>query len=206
MLLKLYQHDNSQRTVNMLCDVLRDDARGVVAYPSDSGYAIACNALHPRAVERICEIKGILPAKSHFSIVCYDMSEISKYARVDNKTFKLMKHNLPGPFTFILEGLNLLPKVFRSRRTLGIRMPSSPLVMEMLRIAGCPLMTASLPLMDGDAPEYSSDPELVDERWGERVDYVIDGGENAPWSPTTIVDCTGREPEIVRQGAGELLQ
>lgn len=203
MLLKLYPHDNAPRTVKMLGDAL-DDARGVVAYPSDSGYAIACNALRQRAVERICEIKGVDPAKSHFSIVCYDLSEISKYARFDNKTFKLMKHNLPGPFTFILEGSNLLPKVFRSRKTLGIRMPRSPLVMEMLRIVGSPLMTTSLPLMDDD-PEYASNPELVDERWGEHVDYVIDGGENAPSSPTTIVDCTGHEPVIVRQGAGELV-
>lgn len=202
MLVKLYSHDNDPRLLNAVSDKLNQG--GIMIYPTDSGYAIGCNALKQHAIERICDIKGLIPTKSHFSIICYDLSEISKYTHLDNNVFKLIKRNLPGPFTFILEGSNQLPKLFRNRKTIGIRMPDSPIVLELARFLGAPIMTTSLPMSDEESPENVSDPELIDEEWGNRVDVIIDGGI-VNHDITTIVDCTGSSPEIIREGMGEIV-
>lgn len=201
MFAKLYSHDNDPKLLRRITGIL--DNGGIMIYPTDSAYAIGCNALKPRAVDKICELKNTDPAKSLFSVVCYDMSEISRYARFDNRVFKLMKRNLPGAFTFILEGSNLLPKVFRNRKTLGIRMPANPIVLELAKNLEAPIMTSTLPLNDGCELEYTTDPELIRERWCDKVDIIIDGGV-VPHEETTIVDCTGDEIEIVRQGKAGL--
>lgn len=201
MLRKLYVHDNNPEVLQGIVDLFNQG--GVVIYPTDSVYAIGCHALKPNAIERICEIKGINPLKSRFSIICYDLSTISRYARMDNRAFKLMKHNLPGPFTFILEGSNKLPKIFRNRKTIGVRMPDNPIISEIAKILDAPIMTTSLPVVDDDDPEYETTPELIDERFGAKVDLIIDGGIGET-QLSTVVDCTGTDITIIRQGKGVL--
>ncbi|MDR0895406.1 MAG: threonylcarbamoyl-AMP synthase [Prevotellaceae bacterium] len=201
MLLKLYERNNSREDLQRVVDVLNDG--GILIYPTDTRYAIGCHGLKERAIERICRIKGIDPRKNNLSIICYDLSSISEYAKVDNKTFKLMKRNLPGAFTFILNGSNRLPKIFRNRREVGIRMPDNAIIQEIARWLDAPIMTATIPYRNDEEIEYLTDPELIDERLGEQVDLVIDGGIGGT-EASTIVDCTGDEVEIIRQGKGIL--
>ena len=182
-------------------DVLENG--GIIIYPTDTMYAIGCHALKERAVEKICRLKGTDPKKNRLAIICYDLSEISRYARMDNATFKLMKKNLPGPFTFILEGSTKLPKIFRNRKEVGIRMPDHPVIREIAKALGAPIMTASIPYDSEDDPGYATDPGLIDEKWGDMVDMVIDGGEGS-FKTSTVVDCTVADFEIVRQGCGTL--
>jgi tRNA threonylcarbamoyl adenosine modification protein (Sua5/YciO/YrdC/YwlC family) len=199
MLLKLYDKNNSAADLQRVADVLNDG--GIIIYPTDTTYAIGCNALKERAVERICRIKEIDPRRNNLSIICNDLSVVSQYAKLDNDIFKLMKRNLPGPFTFILPTGNRLPKIFRNRREVGIRLPDHPVIREITRWLDAPIMTTSLP-RDAD-DQYLADPELIDEQYGAEVDLVIDGGMGDTL-PSTIVSCTGDEPEIVRQGKGTL--
>jgi tRNA threonylcarbamoyl adenosine modification protein (Sua5/YciO/YrdC/YwlC family) len=201
MLLRLYNQNNSRQDLQQVIDLLNDG--GIIIYPTDTRYAIGCHGLKERAIERICRIKNIDPRKNNLSIICYDLSTISEYAKVDNNTFKLMKRNLPGAFTFILNGSNRLPKIFRNRREVGIRMPDSSIIHEISRLLDAPIMTTSLPYDVHDDIEYITDPELIDEKFGELVDLVIDGGIGGT-DQSTIVDCTGDEIEILRQGKGEL--
>lgn len=201
MLLKLYSKNNNPQDLQQVVDLLNDG--GLLIYPTDTMYAIGCHGLKERAIERICRLKGIDPKKSNLSIICYDLSSISEYAKVDNNTFKLMKRNLPGPFTFILNGTTRLPKIFRNRKEVGIRMPDSPIIQEIARLLDAPIMGTTLPHDEQEEVEYCTDPELIDEKWGDVVELVIDGGIGST-ELSTIVDCTGDEPEIVRQGAGWL--
>ena len=202
MLVKLYEKDNDPAALQKVAEVLEEG--GIVIYPTDTMYAIGCHAMKERAVERICRIKGIDPKKNRLSIICYDLSEISRFARMDNSTFKLMKKNLPGPFTFILEGTSKLPKIFRSRKEVGVRMPGHPVIQEIAKALGAPIMTASIPYNNEEEdPGYASEPELIDEKWGGIVDMVIDGGPGS-MDFSTVVDCTVPDFEIVRQGAGIL--
>ena len=172
-------------------------------YNKNNNPAIGCHGLKERAIERICRLKDIDPKKNNLSIICYDLSSISEYAKVDNATFKLMKRNLPGPFTFILNGTTRLPKIFRNRKEVGIRMPDNPIIREIARLLDAPIMTTTLPHDEDEDIEYVTDPELIDEKWGERVDLVIDGGIGN-MEGSTVVDCTQGEAEIIRQGAGWL--
>lgn len=201
MLLKLYNKNNNPADLQRVVDLLNDG--GLIIYPTDTMYAIGCHGLKERAIERICRLKGIDPKKNNLSIICYDLSSISEYAKVDNATFKLMKHNLPGPFTFILNGTTRLPKIFRNRKEVGIRMPDNPIIQEIARLLDAPIMTTTLPHEEHDDIEYVTDPELIDEKWGDQVDLVIDGGIGGT-EGSTVVDCTQGEAEIVRQGAGWL--
>ena len=201
MLLKLYNKNNNPADLQRVVDLLNDG--GLIIYPTDTMYAIGCHGLKERAVERICRLKDIDPKKNNLSIICYDLSSISEYAKVDNATFKLMKRNLPGPFTFILNGTTRLPKIFRNRKEVGIRMPDNPIIREIARLLDAPIMTTTLPHDEDEDIEYVTDPELIDEKWGERVDLVIDGGIGN-MEGSTVVDCTQGEAEIVRQGAGWL--
>ena len=201
MLLKLYNKNNNPADLQRVVDLLNDG--GLIIYPTDTMYAIGCHGLKDRAIERICRLKGIDPKKNNLSIICYDLSSISEYAKVDNATFKLMKRNLPGPFTFILNGTTRLPKIFRNRKEVGIRMPDNPIIQEIARLLDAPIMTTTLPHEEHDDIEYVTDPELIDEKWGDQVDLVIDGGIGGT-EGSTVVDCTQGEAEIVRQGAGWL--
>lgn len=201
MLLKLYNKNNNPLDLQRVVDILNDG--GIVIYPTDTRYAIGCHGLKERAIEQICRIKGIDPRKNNLSIICYDLSSISEYAKVSNPVFKLMKRNLPGPFTFILNGTNRLPKIFRNRKEVGIRMPDHPVIREIARLLDAPIMTATLPCEDTEEAEYTTDPELIDKKWGNTVDLVIDGGIGTR-EESTVVDCTADTPEIIRQGKGWL--
>lgn len=200
---KLYSKNNPPERLQEIVDTLRDG--GVIVYPTDTTYALGCHALKERAVERVCRIKGIDPLTHPLSVVCYDMSAISEYARISNAVFKVMKRNLPGPFTFILQGKNKLPKIFRSKKEqeIGIRMPDFPLVHELLGLLDAPLMTTSLPADEYDEEEYLTNPELIAEAFGSRVDIVVDAGLGR-LAQSTIVDCKNDEPVVVRQGEGML--
>ena len=196
MLLKLYNRNNSPQVLQRVVDVLQDG--GVIIYPTDTGYALGCHALKERVVERICRLKGLDPRKHRLSIVCYDLSTVSEYAKVDNLTFKLIKRHLPGPFTLILNGTNRLPKVFRNRKEVGIRMPANEIAADIARALEAPLMTSTLPTDDEGAHTH---PELIHEYYSDSVDLVIDGGELEN-KPSTVVDLTGEEPTVTRQGQG----
>ena len=201
MLLKLYNKNNNPADLQRVVDLLNDG--GLIIYPTDTRYAIGCHGLKERAIERICRLKDIDPKKNNLSIICYDLSSISEYAKVDNATFKLMKRNLPGPFTFILNGTTRLPKIFRNRKEVGIRMPDNPIIREIARLLDAPIMTTTLPHDEEEDIEYVTDPELIDEKWGDTVGLVIDGGIGK-MEGSTVVDCTQGGAEIIRQGAGWL--
>ncbi|MCC8187028.1 MAG: threonylcarbamoyl-AMP synthase [Bacteroides sp.] len=201
MLLKLYEKNNDPQDLQQVVDILNDG--GLIIYPTDTMYAIGCHGLKERAIERICRIKNIDPRRSNLSIICYDLSVISEYAKVNNDVFKLIKRNLPGPFTFILNGTTRLPKIFRNRKEVGIRMPDHAVIREIARMLNAPIMTTTLPYDESEDIEYATDPELIEEKFGKTVDLVIDGGMGEI-SCSTVVDCTGEEPEIIRQEKGIL--
>lgn len=201
MLLKLYDKNNDP---NLLARIVRTlEEGGLIIYPTDTMYAIGCHGLKERAIEHICHIKNIDPRKNNLSIICYDLSNISEYAKVSNATFKLMKRNLPGPFTFILPSGNRLPKIFRNRKEVGIRIPDNNIIREICHVLNAPILTTTLPLNEDEDIEYATTPELIEEKFGNEVDLVIDGGIGGIES-STIVDCTANEPEIIRQGTGRL--
>lgn len=175
---------------------------GIVVYPTDTLYGMGCDALNVRAVERICDLKGINPQKSNLSIICNNLSAISEYAKVDTPTFKLMKRNLPGPFTFILPTTSSLPKIYKNKKTVGIRIPDNAIIREIVGMLGNPVLSTSVKDEDEEI-EYTTNPELIHEKWGEIAEIVIDGGIGGI-EPSTVVDCTSDEPLIVRQGKGVL--
>ncbi|EKN19540.1 Sua5/YciO/YrdC/YwlC family protein [Parabacteroides goldsteinii CL02T12C30] len=200
MLIKIYPENPNPREIDKVIDVLRDG--GLVIYPTDTVYAIGCDALNVRAVEKICQMKGINPQKSNLSIICYDLSNLSEYAKVSNSAFKLMKKNLPGPFTFILPTSSELPKIYKNRKEVGIRVPDNNIIRTLVKELGNPILTMSVH-DDDDVIEYSTDPELIHEKYENTVDIVIDGGYGG-FEASTVVDCTTDEFGIVRQGKGIL--
>ena len=202
MLLKLYEENPNQREVDKVIEVLRNG--GIVIYPTDTLYAFGCDAMNVRAVEKICAIKGINPQRNNLSIICYDLSDISEYAKINTATFKLMRKNLPGPFTFILNTTSTLPKIYKNRKTVGIRVPDNNIIRELVTQLGNPILTTSVNVDEDETDEYRTHPELIHEKWADTADIVIDGGHGG-LEPSTIVDCTGNLPEITRQGKGDLL-
>lgn len=176
---------------------------GLVIYPTDTVYAIGCDALNVRAVEKICQLKGVNPQKSNLSIICYDLSNLSEYAKVSNAAFKLMKKNLPGAFTFILPTSSELPKIYKNRKEVGIRVPDNNIIRTLVRELGNPILTMSLHDKD-EIIEYSTDPELIEEKYENLDDIVIDGGYGGT-EASTVINCTTDDFEIIRQGKGELI-
>ena len=201
MLIKLYEKNNNPKDLARIVEVLEEG--GIIIYPTDTMYAMGCHALKERAIERICKFKGIDPRKHNLSIICYDLSNISEYAKVDNNTFKLMKRNLPGPFTFILNTGRRLPKIFKNRKEVGIRVPDHAAIREICQLLDAPILTTTLPLENGEDIEYITTPELIAEKFGGEADIIIDGGIGGV-EPSTVVNCTESEAEIVRQGKGWL--
>lgn len=201
MLVKIYEENPNLREIDKVVRVLREG--GLVIYPTDTVYALGCDALNVRAVERICQIKGVNPQKSNLSIICYDLSNLSEYAKVSNAAFKLMKKHLPGPFTFILPTSSELPKIYKNRKEVGIRVPDNNIVRTIVRELGNPLLTMSVYDREDEEVEYSTDPELIEEKYADQVDLIIDGGYGG-LEPSTVVDCTTDDFEILRQGKGEL--
>lgn len=202
MLLKIYPENPNLKEIDKVVHVLRDG--GLVIYPTDTIYAIGCDALNVRAVEMICKMKNINPQKSNLSIICYDLSNLSEYAKVSNTAFKLMRKNLPGAFTFILPTSSELPKIYKNRKEVGIRVPDNNIIRQIVRELGNPVLTTTIHDEEDDILEYATDPELIFERYEKTVDIVIDGGYGG-LIPSTVVDCTTDDFEIVRQGKGELI-
>ena len=190
-----------ERKIRHLVDALRNG--GVVIYPTDTVYGLGCDIHNTRAVERIARIKGIKPQKNDFSFICYDLSHIADYARVSNGAFKLMKRLLPGPYTFILEASHRVPKILNaSKKTVGIRVPDHAIPRQIVRELGNPIITTSIK-DDDDIQEYPTDPEEIFERFQHQVDIVVDGGFGGN-VPSTIIDATTDDFDVVRQGLGQL--
>ena len=199
-ILKMYTSNINDRFMDEVIETLRDG--GIVIYPTDTLYAIGCDALKNNAIERICKIKGINPQRTNLSIVCSDISQASQYARIDNKAFQLLRENLPGAFTFILPAASTLPKVFKGRKTVGIRVPDNVIACEIAARLGNPILTTSIEW--DDDPEDGCNPQAIALKYEDIVDIVIDGG-SGELTPSTIVDCTdSAAPEIIREGKGEL--
>ena len=201
MLVRIYPENPNPKEIEKVVQFLRDG--GLIVYPTDTIYGLGCDIFNTKAVEKICHFKEIDVKKANLSFICYDLSHISEYAKVDNDTFKLMKKNLPGPFTFILNGNSNLPKLFRNKKTVGIRVPDNNIIRELVKGLGNPILSTSVKDDDDEILEYFTDPELIHERLTNVADVVINGGYGN-LEPSTVVDCTGDEPVIVRQGKGEL--
>ena len=200
MLIKIYEDNPNMNQVRHVAEVLRNG--GVIIFPTDTVYAFGCDIFNQSGVEFIAKLKQKDMRKANLSFICHEMSQVSEYAKMDDNAFKLMKKNLPGPFTFILNGSNRLPKIFKNKKTVGIRIPRNPIALELVRELGNPIMTSSI-FTDDDTTEYITDPELIEEKYGRQVSLVIDGGMGG-LVPSTVVDCTDDEPQIIREGAGEL--
>lgn len=200
MFIKLYNENTNLKDVDRIVSILRDG--GVVIYPTDTLYGIGCDALNVRAVEKICALKGIDPSKSNLSIICNDLSSISEYAKVSNSVFKLMKRNLPGPFTFILPTNSSLPKIYKKRKTVGIRVPDNNIIRMIVVRLGNPVLSTSIK-DESEEIEYTTNPELIHEKWSNFADAVVDGGIGGI-VPSTVVDCFSDEPVIIREGKVEL--
>lgn len=202
MLLKLYPDNPNHREFRKIVDVLKDG--GVIIYPTDTVYAIGCDITNNKAIQKIAQLKGTTPDKGNFSLICSGLSNLAEYAKVDNVTFKMMKKNLPGPFTFILQASNSVPKLFKSKKkTVGIRVPDHYIPLRIVEELGNPIMTTSINDPD-EVIEYTTDPELIQEKYSHKVDIVIDGGFGNN-TASTIVDCTTESFEIIRPGIGDLL-
>ncbi|MDR1602471.1 MAG: threonylcarbamoyl-AMP synthase [Tannerella sp.] len=200
MLVKIYPENPNAKEITKVVKILQDG--GLVIYPTDTLYATGCDALNVHAVEKICRTRGIDPQKCRLSIICANLSNISDYVRVDNAAFKLLKQYLPGPYTFILPAVHgsRLPRPFKNRREIGIRVPDSRIAVELVRCLGNPLLSMSVPY-DENESEYATDPELIYERFRHQVDAVVDGGFGGT-TGSTVVDCTADEIALVRQGKG----
>jgi tRNA threonylcarbamoyl adenosine modification protein (Sua5/YciO/YrdC/YwlC family) len=202
MLLPVHPVNPHPRNFQTVINCLKNG--GIVIYPTDTVYGIGCDIFQSKAVERVCRIKGLDPEKTNFSFICHDLSHLSDFTKpIDTSVYRLMKKNLPGQFTFILDANSKVPKLFKSKRkTVGIRVPDHLICLEIVKELGNPIMTTSIP-MDSEEIEYTTDPELIHERFGHLVDIVIDSGIGKT-ELSTVVDCTAHEVNILRQGAGIL--
>ncbi|MGV7105189.1 L-threonylcarbamoyladenylate synthase [Flavobacterium sp. U410] len=199
--IKIYEDKPSEAAIQRVVDVLRNG--GLVIYPTDTVYGLGCDITNSRALEKIAKIKGIKLEKANFSFVCSDLSNISDYIKqIDTSTFKILKRALPGPYTFILPGNNELPKEFRKKKTVGIRVPANNIAIQIVKMLGNPIVSTSI-YDEDEVLEYSTDPELIFEKWQNKVDMVIDGGYGDNVA-STIIDLSGYEPEIIREGKGSL--
>lgn len=199
MLTKIYEQNPSEKELRKVVDALQSDA--IIIYPTDSVYAFGCSLQSSRAIERLRRMKG--KEAGAFTVIFENLAQIAEYCRVDNAAFRILKRNLPGPFTFVLTALSNVPdKALEKRRTIGVRIPDNAVPRAIVSALGSPLITTSVK-DDDQVVEYTTDPELIHERYGKEVAMVIDGGvgDNVP---TTVVDLTGDEPEILREGKGEL--
>lgn len=201
MLVKIYPENPNPREIKKIVQIL--DNGGLVIYPTDTIYGIGCDITKPKAVARLAQIQGLDMDKAYFSFIFSDVSQISEYTKpLSNPAFKLLKHNVPGPFTFIFEANANIPKQFKTRRkTIGIRIPDNQIIRDIVTELGRPLLSSSVHDTEDEITEYITDPELIHERYGHLVDAVIDGGYGDN-QPSTVIDCTTDEFEIIREGKG----
>ena len=201
MYTRLFEDNPNDREIRKIVDPLKRG--GVIIYPTDTIYAIGCDIYNAKAVQRVSTLRGVRPEKAHFSMICKDLSEVATYARVTNEVFRTMKRCLPGPFTFVLPGTNKLPSLLMmKRKTIGIRVPDNFITRAITTALGSPLLTTSVKGAPGEEEEYITDPELIHEKYEHLVDLVISGGYGKN-VPSTVVDCTGDEITVTRQGLGE---
>ena len=199
--IKIYENNPNEVAIKKVVEVLKNG--GLVIYPTDTVYGLGCDITNSKALERIAKIKGVKLEKANFSFVCSDLSHISDYIKqIDTVTFKILKRALPGPYTFILPGNNNLPKEFKKKTTVGIRVPDNAIALEIVRQLGNPIVSTSIHDED-EVLEYSTDPELIFEKWQYLVNIVIDGGYGDNIG-STIIDLSGFEPVVIREGKGNL--
>jgi len=202
MLIKIYPENPNERAIEQVVDVLKKG--GLIIYPTDTIYGLGCDITNPKAIEKICRIRGIKPEKANFSFICHDLSHISDFIKpIDNTTFRVLKKALPGPFTFIFNANNNVPKLLSSnKKTVGIRVPDNNIARCIVKELGNPILSTSIK-DDDELIEYSTDPELIYEKYQDLVDLVIDGGYGDN-EASTVVDCTNGEFEIIREGKGDI--
>ena len=199
--IKIYPDNPSEKEIAKVVKVLKNG--GLIIYPTDTVYGLGCDITNTKALERIAKIKGIKLEKANFSFICHDLSNLSDYVKqIDTATFKILKRALPGAYTFILPGNNNLPKEFKKKKTVGIRVPDNSIALEIVKQLGNPIVSTSIHDED-DVIEYTTDPELIFEKWQDKVDLVIDGGYGDNHA-STVIDLTGLEPFIIREGKGSL--
>jgi tRNA threonylcarbamoyl adenosine modification protein (Sua5/YciO/YrdC/YwlC family) len=202
MLIRIYNENPNPKHIRQVADLLENG--GIIIYPTDTVYAMGCDILATKSIEKIARLKGLNPKNPELSLIFHDMSQLSEYTIIrDNNIFKLLKRNLPGPFTFIVQANNQIPKLFKNKKkTVGIRIPDNNIVLELVRELGRPIITTSIHDPD-ELIEYTTDPELIYEKYRDFTDIVIDGGFGKN-EASTIIDCTGDEIVVVRQGLGVL--
>ncbi|MFC4269108.1 MULTISPECIES: L-threonylcarbamoyladenylate synthase [Polaribacter] len=199
--IKIYNENPNAKEIAKVVKVLK--AGGLVIYPTDTVYGLGCDIMNSKALEKIAKIKGIKIEKAKLSFICNDLSHLSDYVKqIDSPTFKILKRALPGPYTFILPGSNNLPKIFKKKKTVGIRIPDNNIIRTLVKELGNPIVSTSI-RDDDDILEYTTDPELIFEKWNNLVDVVIDGGYGGN-EGSTIVDLTDSYPEVIREGKGSL--
>ncbi|MDF0705820.1 L-threonylcarbamoyladenylate synthase [Flagellimonas okinawensis] len=200
-LIKLYEENPNPKQVEKVVNVLKKG--GLVIYPTDTVYGLGCDITNSKALQRLARIKGIKLEKANWSFICADLSNLSDYVRqIDSPTFKILKRTLPGPYTFILPGNNNLPKDFKKKKTVGIRVPDNSIARALVKGLGHPIVSTSI-RDDDDILEYTTDPELIFEKWQNLVDVVVDGGYGDNVA-STVIDLSGDEPEVIREGKGSL--
>jgi tRNA threonylcarbamoyl adenosine modification protein (Sua5/YciO/YrdC/YwlC family) len=202
MLIKIYPENPSEKAIGQVVDILKKG--GVIIYPTDTVYGLGCDITNQKAIERVARIRGVNPDKAHFSFICYDLSHISDYIKpIDNETFRILKKALPGAFTFIFNASKKVPKLLSSnKKTVGIRVPDNDIARAIVKMLGNPIISTSIRDED-EIIEYSTDPELIYEKFKDLVDVVIDGGYGDN-EPSTVIDCTTGEFEVIREGKGDL--
>jgi tRNA threonylcarbamoyl adenosine modification protein (Sua5/YciO/YrdC/YwlC family) len=199
--IKIYNKNPNPKEIDKAVKVLKNG--GLVIYPTDTVYGLGCDITNTKALEKIARIKGVKLAKANFSFICYDLSNLSAYVKqIDTPTYKILKRALPGAYTFILNGNNNLPKAFKNKKTVGIRVPDNNIVREIVKELGNPIVSTSI-YDEDDVIEYTTDPELIYEKWKDTVDLVIDGGYGDNLA-STVIDLTQDEIQIIREGKGDL--
>jgi tRNA threonylcarbamoyl adenosine modification protein (Sua5/YciO/YrdC/YwlC family) len=199
MLLHLHPDNPQPRNIKTIVECLLDG--GVIIYPTDTIYGLGCDIFQHKAVERICQIKQVDPAKAQLSFICYDLSDLSKYTKsISTPLYRLLKTYLPGPYTFILPASKQVPRILKSKKdTIGLRVPDNIITRSLVKELGHPILSSSLP---GEMVEEYTDPEMIHDKFGHTVDIVVDGGIGGI-VPSTVIDCTGDELRVIRKGLGE---
>jgi tRNA threonylcarbamoyl adenosine modification protein (Sua5/YciO/YrdC/YwlC family) len=203
MTIRINENNIQASEIASVVDVLRSG--GIIIYPTDTVYALGCDLMNNRAIEKICRLKGIRPEKANLSFICADLSHLSRFTRpIPNHVFRIMKKSLPGPYTFILEASSEVPKILKqNRKTVGIRVPDHSICQAVVNSLGNPLISSSLINIEDDVTEYYADPEIIRERFEDKVDCIIDGGYGN-LVPSTIIDCSREEIEVIREGMGSV--
>ncbi|MDV7188112.1 L-threonylcarbamoyladenylate synthase [Lutibacter sp. TH_r2] len=200
-LIKIYDENPSEKQLDKIVAILKKG--GLIIYPTDTVYGLGCDITNTKAMEKVAQIKGVKLQKANFSFICYDLSNLSDYVKqIDTPTYKILKKSLPGPYTFVLPSNNNLPKAFKGKKTIGIRVPNNIIIRELVKRLGNPIVSTSI-YDEDDLIEYTTDPELIFEKWQNRVDVVIDGGFGSN-IPSTVIDLTEGEVVILREGLGAI--